>query len=104
MTDWAKAKSGEQVFKKVEAYDSSRLEQWIREAPAVGLWLAKQMGMPAKGVTDVTSHWLDVQASLRWPISPEILLVTREALTQSFQKWLDSGAEVLAVALHLHTN
>ena len=97
MEQWAQARSKEKRFKEVIAYDSSRLEQWIREAPAVGLWLAKEMGKRIVGVTDVDSHWLDVQGAFRRPLPPEVLLVNRASIATAFKDWLAGPARELAV-------
>lgn len=97
MSGWAEARTKEKRFKEVIAYDSSRLEQWIREAPAVGLWLAKEMGKPIAGVVDVGTHWLDIQSVLKLPLPPEVLLVTRPTIISAFKDWLARPAGELAV-------
>jgi hypothetical protein len=97
LTQWAQARSSEQRFKQVIAYDSSGLEQWIREASGVGLWLANQMGKQIAGVVDVDSHWLDVQGALRKPLPPEVLLVNRASIGTAFGEWLAGPAHELAV-------
>lgn len=97
MSGWAAARTKEKRFKEVIAYDSSRLEQWIREAPAVGLWLAKEMGKAIAGVVDVGTHWLDIQKVLKSALPPEVLLVTRPSITAAFKDWLARPAGELAV-------
>ena len=97
MADWANAKSGEKVFKQVCSLDSNRLEQWIREAPAVGLWLAKAMGKPVDGLDDVKSRWEDIQASLQRRLPHDVFLVSRGAVTEAFKIWLNGNPDLLAV-------
>lgn len=115
MVDWAKARSAEKRFKEVIAYDSSTLEQWMREAPPVALWLAKQIGKQINGVQDVASHWSELQAAMRKPLPPGILLVSRSSTAEAFRNWYageprelavraPSGLEVVAVfAAWVHT-
>jgi hypothetical protein len=52
---WAAEKTAECKFKEVRAYDSNSLEHWLLDAPAVGLWLAEQIGKRILGVTDVAN-------------------------------------------------
>jgi hypothetical protein len=85
MAEWAEARTKEKRFRAVVGYDSNQLEQWIREAPAVGLWLANEMGKAISGVLDVGSHWLGVQAALKKPLPPEVLLVGLPAGSRRFR-------------------
>jgi hypothetical protein len=75
---WAQAKTAEAKFKEVRAYDSSILAQWLLDAPAVGLWLAEQIGKGIQGVTDVAAYWRNMLGTLRKELPPEILLTNRE--------------------------
>ncbi len=97
MSGWAEARTKDKWFKEVIAYDSNCLEQWIREAPAVGLWLAREMGKAIAGVVDVKTHWLDLQGVLKSALPPEVLLVTRPSITTAFKDWLARPAGELAV-------
>lgn len=95
--EWTNAREKEKRFKAVIAYDSNQLEQWIREAPAVGLWLAKEMGKAIDGVLDVHSYWLDLLAGLKRPLPPEILLVNRSSIAGAFKDWQSGPAQELVV-------
>src|SRR5207244_3731032 len=81
----------------VRAYDSNTLEHWIQIAPAVGLWLAKEMGRKLEGVIDMSSHWASVQATLRRPLPPKVFLSNREGIGMAFEKWLAQPGGDLAV-------
>ncbi|HEV7403424.1 MAG TPA: hypothetical protein VGO11_10870, partial [Chthoniobacteraceae bacterium] len=94
---WAKEKSKEGIFREVRAYDSKTLEQWIQEAPAVGLWLARQLGVSVEGMRDIGSYWSDVQAALARPLSPEVLLVNRSQTADAFRNWISEDAAELPV-------
>lgn len=95
--EWAEKKTGEKKFKGVRAYDSNRLEQWIWEAPAVGLWLAQEIFGHREGVWDLNSHWLDLQAILRHKIPPEVLLVNRDGMKATFSEWIQQPNGELVV-------
>ncbi len=91
MAEWAKIKTKEKRFRTVEAYDSNRIEQWLREAPAVALWLARQMGKTISGIHDIKSYWLDIQATLQKPLPPEVLLVSRDDTAAAFKRWVEGS-------------
>ncbi len=99
---WAKQRERRKVFKGVQGYDSNTLEHWIQDAPAVGLWLAQQLHERdrCKGLTDLASHWANVQATLRYPLPPKVLLVNRDAIGSAFAKWLANPCGELAVKAH----
>ncbi len=97
MAAWTKTRTDEKRFRAVEAYDSSRLEQWLREAPAVALWLAKEMGKTIACVRDIGSYWLDVQAALKKPLPPNVLLVNRASIAAEFNQWQTGSPRELAV-------
>lgn len=94
---WADERTQDGHFKQVLAYDSSRLEQWIQDAPAVGLWLAQVILGPREGLEDLAAHWACLQQTLRQPLPPQVLLVNRETICQAFAKWLDASSSELVV-------
>lgn len=95
--DWAKERNKEKYFKEVHVYDSNRLEHWIQDAPAVSLWLAQEIRGPLKGVIDLSEHWKNVQATLRRPLPPAVLLVNRDEIKKTFANWLEKSNEELVV-------
>lgn len=95
--DWAKDRRTEGKFKDVQVYDSNRLEHWIQDAPAVGLWLAQKIKGKHDGVLDLEAHWANVQATLRRPLPPKILLVNRDGIGTSFSEWLNQPNGEMAV-------
>ena len=98
MEDWAKERMNEKHFGRVIAYDSSKLEQWIRENPAVGLWLAKEMGISMAGAMDIETYWLNVQGTMKEPsLAPEVLLVNREGTARAFKGWIDGATGELPI-------
>lgn len=95
--EWVKDRIDEEVFGNVEAYDSNQLEQWIQNAPSVALWLAKKMEIPLSRVSDLLSHWSDIQASLLKPLAPETFLVGRTAAIETLSKALESDPKEILV-------
>lgn len=96
--DWATERMKDGYFGAVRAYDSNTLEHWIQDAPAVGLWLAQEIFGRQEGVTDLGEHWKDVQATLRRPLLPKLLLVNRDSIGAAFDEWVQKpGGEELQV-------
>src|SRR5262249_16768148 len=96
-TNWAEEKTGEGKFKEVRAYDSNSLEHWLLDAPAVGLWLAEQIGRRIQGVTDVANYWRNIQGTLKKALHPEILLINRQGTGKKLAEWLAGNPGPLAV-------
>jgi hypothetical protein len=94
---WAEERLRDGHFGSVRAYDSNQLEHWIQDAPAVGLWIAQEVLGYRDGVTDIASHWHTVQATLRHPLPPKVLLVNRERIGEAFDGWLRCPGVELAV-------
>ncbi len=99
--NWAAEKSRENKFKDVRAYDSNRLEQWLWDASAVGLWLAQEISGQREGLWDLNSHWEDLQATLSHAIPPEVLLVNRERIKKTFAEWIQQPNGEIAVKARL---
>lgn len=94
---WAGEKTAEGKFKQVRAYDSNDLEHWLLRAPAVGLWLAEQIGNRTQGVSGVGDHWTNVLGALKKGLPPELLLTNRQGTAKALAKWLAGNPGLLAV-------
>jgi hypothetical protein len=95
--DWASEKTAEGKFREVRAYDSNSLEHWLLEAPAVGLWLVEQIGLPVQGVCDVTTYWRNVLGTLKRELPAEILLTNRQGTAKKLTEWAAGNPGPLAV-------
>jgi hypothetical protein len=72
---WVADKKAENVWKDVIAYDAVNLEQWLRDAPTVGWWLAVESGnMPSDGILYVEQSWQDYAESGVYKLAPPVLL------------------------------
>ena len=95
--NWAEEKTAEGNFKEVRAYDSNSLEHWLLDAPAVGLWLAEQIGTHIKGVSDVATYWRNVLGTLKRELPPGILLTNRQGTAKKLAEWVVGNPGPLAV-------
>src|SRR5260221_1549320 len=94
---WAEERTAEAKFKEVRAYDSNSLEHWLLDAPAVGLWLAEQIGKRIQGVADCDTYWRNLLGTLRKELPAEILLTNRQGTAEAFAKWIASNPGLLAI-------
>lgn len=94
---WAAARTAEKAWKEVRVYDSSDLEQWLELAPGVALWLSRYAVGQPEGMTDLSTHWENLQSRLKTRLPPEVLLISRQATAQHLQAWVDGPAEVLTM-------
>jgi transcriptional regulator with XRE-family HTH domain len=94
--DWQRAKGAEGAWADVRAYDADDLEQWLEQAPAVGVWMATLFGRRPAGMMDLEDHWENLAASLQRPLPPEVFLTSREAAVETLNKWLDGPPDCLA--------
>jgi hypothetical protein len=95
--EWAGERARDGYFGAVRAYDSNTLEHWLQDAPAVGLWLAQEVLGSRDGVSDITTHWANIQATLHLPLPPKVLLVNRESIGNAFEDWLNQRGGELAI-------
>lgn len=54
---WVGAKKKLKVWKDVRVYDSANLEEWLELAPAVDVWLARQLEVRPDGLSDIDEYW-----------------------------------------------
>jgi hypothetical protein len=94
---WAEERTAEGKFKEVRAYDSNDLEHWLLDAPAVGLWLAEQVGKRIQGTKDINTYWRNLQATLKTELPPEVLLTNRQQTAKAFTDWVSGNPGLLAV-------
>jgi hypothetical protein len=94
---WAAQRTGEKLWKEVRVYDSSDLEQWLELAPGVALWLTRYVLKQPEGMTDLSTHWANLQSRLKTPLPPEALLTSRQATAKHLDAWIGGAAEVLTM-------
>lgn len=95
--EWAESKRKLGLWRDVRVYDSNDLEQWLEESPSVALWLMRVMGRSASGLSDVSSHWENLQASLKCGLPPQALLVSRTPTVEAIKTWLNQEPGVLSI-------
>lgn len=95
--EWAEEKKKEKSWKDVRVYDARDLEEWLEQAPAVGAWLAKLIGIYPEGVLSLEDWWNEWSQVTRPPLAPELVLAGRKEQIEGIQKWLNSEPSLLTV-------
>jgi len=95
--EWSEEKGALKQWKEVRVYDSDDLEQWLEMAPGVALWLARYVSTSPEGLADLSTHWENLQASLKKALPAVVLLVNRQTAIEGFKQWLNGPPSVLTV-------
>lgn len=87
---WANARVAAGPWKSVRVYDASDLAQWIELAPAVGAWLAREIGkLPSTGILSADEFWEDWVSSTEPQIRPALVLAGRAEQASQTLAWLN---------------
>ena len=92
--DWEAAKNSEGRWRRVVAYDASDLEQWIEQAPAVGVWFATLVGKRPAGVESLEEYWRNFSLGTSPPMDAELVLAGRGEQAKAVRDWLEQGQGV----------
>ena len=95
--EWTEEKKNLGLWQDVRVYDSNDLEQWIEESPSVALWFMRLLGRNASGLTDISSHWNNLQASMKPLLPPQALLVSRTSTVSAIKDWLSQKPNFLSI-------
>jgi hypothetical protein len=76
--EWRLEKQKEGIWKDVLVYDAETLEEWLEQAPAVGAWLARYLGIYPNGVISLEDYWSEWTLVTNPPLSSDIMMAGRE--------------------------
>ncbi len=94
---WVEKKTELKSWKEIRVYDSASLEEWLESAPAVDIWLARQLGLRPPGLIDVDEHWKDLEALTDPSFRAEVYLASREKELEQLKEWLKGPADTLVI-------
>jgi transcriptional regulator with XRE-family HTH domain len=94
--EWVEEKTGLKSWKQVRFYDSASLEEWLESAPAVDIWLARQLGLPL-GLIDLDEYWKDLKALTDPSFEAEVYLASRGKEFEQLKEWLNGPADTLVI-------
>lgn len=95
---WEKQKRSEGQWKDVRVISADSLVQWLDSAPAVALWLARQIGKVVSGdIRDIESAWEEWSSATDFVLTPDLVVSGRTKETREIQKWLSQNPDIIEV-------
>ncbi len=95
--EWCEEKRKEGFWKDVKAYNAATLEEWIEQAPAVGIWLGQYLGKYPKGVKALVDWWDEWSMSTNPHLAAELVLAGRDKQIEDVQEKLKSPSSKITV-------
>lgn len=95
--EWVAARQAEGIWKEVRAYDADDLVHWIEQTPAIGLWMASDLGKRPDGSRQVESVWQEWSKATKWPLTEELVLSDRDEDAVEVLRWLRGEPSVLSL-------
>lgn len=94
---WQNEKRATCVWKDVRVVAADGLEQWLALAPAVALWLGRQIKGLSDGIRDIEGFWEEWSAATNPKMTTEIVFAGRTKDMDSIHQWLGQKASILEV-------
>jgi transcriptional regulator with XRE-family HTH domain len=95
--EWAKARRDEGHWREVRVHDVHDLVHWIEQCPAVGLWIARRLGVRPDGTRELDEIWEEWSRATRWPLTEELVLADRDQSAAEVLRWLRAAPYVLSL-------
>lgn len=87
---WEARKAKLKEWKAVRVIAASELEQWLDAAPAVALWLARQIGKAPDHVRDIEAVWEEWSLATDPALTPDLVTAGREPEVLRVHGWLQA--------------
>ncbi|NTW13526.1 MAG: hypothetical protein HGA31_00655 [Candidatus Moranbacteria bacterium] len=95
---WQAAKKALGAWKDVKVIAADTLEQWIAITPAVGLWLARQIGkVVSNGIRDLEAVWEEWSVGTKPVMTPQLVIGGRTRDAEAVKKWIAERPAILEV-------
>jgi len=94
---WQNDKRATGVWKDVRVIAADGLEQWLDLAPAVALWLGRQIKGLSDSLRDIEGFWEEWSASTDPKMTTDLVIAGRTRDTERIQQWLRGKAAILEV-------
>ena len=94
---WCEEKKEEKFWKDVRGYNAAVLEEWIEQAPAVGIWLGQHLGKYPKGVKALVDWWNEWNMGTNPHLTSELVLAGRDKQVEDVQEKLKSTSSRITV-------
>ena len=88
----------EKGWKDVRVIDATNLADWLEEAPAVGLWFAKKIGVvPERDARSLEDFWSDWREATQPPLGASLLTARRAEVVDRLSSWADGDPSPLVL-------
>ena len=94
---WVDEKKKENFWRDVRVYDARDLEEWLEQAPAVGAWLARDIGKYPENVLSLEDWWNEWSKATNPPFIPELILGGRKEEIDKIKNWLISNPSSISL-------
>lgn len=95
---WQTTKKALSNWKDVKVIAADSLEQWISMTPAVGLWLARQIGIVvSNGIRDLEDVWSEWTIGTKPQMTPELVIGGRSSDAKNIQEWIAARPSIKEV-------
>ncbi len=95
---WQNDKCASGKWKDVRVINVDGLEQWLDSAPAVALWLARQISkVVSGGIRDLEAFWEEWSVGTNPTMTPDLVISGRTRDVEAIQKWIIEKQSILEV-------
>jgi hypothetical protein len=94
---WQNDKRATGVWRDVRVIAADGLEQWLDLAPAVALWLGRQIKGLTDSIRDIEGFWEEWSAATDPKMTTELVLGGRRKELEHLQQWLKQKGSILEV-------
>ncbi len=95
--EWVREKKAVGTWKNVMVIDGLTLEEWMEQCQSVGVWLSKYLQLPLGSVQPLEQFWQEWSKSLKYSISPTLVVAGREKGVGSFTDFLLNLPSIVSV-------
>ena len=100
-TEWLEERKNTE-WKSIRIIDGIKLADWLREFPAVGLWMAKKIGLSSDlgGLSTLRMHWDLIGGEMDSgdpPLPPELFIAGRGEACNALQKLFEGTESKLQI-------
>lgn len=95
---WQNDMRATKAWKDVRVINADGLEQWLDSAPAVALWMARQIGkVVSGGIRDLEAVWEEWSIGTNPAMTADLVISGRTRDVEEIQKWIGQRPSILEV-------
>jgi hypothetical protein len=95
--DWVAERSTDGIWREVRALDADSLETWLEQAPAVHIWLSRQLGKHPPDATDLETYWEDWCGVTSPHMSVPVVIGGRRSQAERLLEWIADSPSLLSL-------